>query len=41
MRSKLFWASLLFISISWLMNVFYVQSKQLDESIFLDHAIYK
>ncbi len=41
MKGKLFWASLLLISISWIVNAFYAQSKMLKEPIFLDHAIYK
>lgn len=39
MKKKLFWGALLFISISWLLNAFYAQSKILKEPIFLEHNI--
>ncbi|AOV06188.1 hypothetical protein [Sporosarcina ureilytica] len=39
MNGRLFWVALLFISGSWIVNTLYAQSKQLQEPIFLEHAI--
>lgn len=39
MKGRIFWVSLFLIGISWVANVIYAQSKQLDEPIFLDHYI--
>lgn len=39
MKSRIFWISLLLISISWVVNSIYAHSKQLDEPIFLEHYI--
>lgn len=38
-KNKLFWGALLLISVSWVVNAFYAQSKKLDAPIFLAHAI--
>lgn len=40
MKKKLFWGALLFISISWILNALYAQSKILKEPIFLEHNIH-
>lgn len=39
MRERYFWAALGIITISWIANSLYAQSKQLSEPIFLDHYI--
>lgn len=39
LKSRLFWIALVFISVSWVANVLYAHSKQLQEPIFLEHEI--
>lgn len=39
MKTRLFWVTLSFIGVSWVLNSLYAYSKQLDAPIFLEHYI--
>src|SRR4051794_23819727 len=39
MRERYFWAAIVLIALSWVINSLYAQSKQLKEPLFLNHYI--